>query len=188
MKTNNFATGAAVRLLLATCLLLPAFGAGAVDIFLDLGDIKGESQDSVHPDEIVVLSWTEGLSNSASVDSATGGGGAGKVSFAGLSVVKNIDRSSPALRQLVASGNHIPKAVLTLRKSGATPFEFFVVELEKVFVTSVSAGSSQGGDLPTETVTLNFSKITWTYTEQKADGSKGNEIPAGYDVENNLPI
>ena len=34
----------------------------AVDIFLKLTDIKGESMDSKHPDEIQVLAWSWGMS------------------------------------------------------------------------------------------------------------------------------
>ncbi|HUL67278.1 MAG TPA: type VI secretion system tube protein Hcp, partial [Burkholderiaceae bacterium] len=50
------------------------------DIHLKLGDIKGESTDDKHKDEIDVESWSWGASNPGSM-ARGGGGGTGKVSF-----------------------------------------------------------------------------------------------------------
>ena len=65
----------------------------AADIFAKLGDIKGESLDAKHKDEIEVLSFSWGLTNSASSSSSSGGGG-GKATFQDLTIVHNIDKAS----------------------------------------------------------------------------------------------
>lgn len=52
----------------------------ALDMFIKIDGIKGESTDDKHKDEIDVLSWSWGMSQSGTVHT-TGGSGAGKVSF-----------------------------------------------------------------------------------------------------------
>ena len=47
----------------------------ASDIFAKIGDIKGESPDDKHKDEIEVLSFSWGVANPANVGGGGGGGG-----------------------------------------------------------------------------------------------------------------
>ena len=47
----------------------------ATDIFAKIGDIKGESLDAKHKDEVEVLSWSWGVSQSGTLSP---GGGAGR--------------------------------------------------------------------------------------------------------------
>jgi type VI secretion system secreted protein Hcp len=58
--------------------------------------------------------------------------------------------------------------------------------MDNTIVSSVSV-SSGGGDRPTETITLNYSKIKWDYTEQQVGtGKKGNN-GAVWDLATNQP-
>ncbi len=157
----------------------------AIDMFIDLGTIKGESKDSKHKEEIDILAWSWGLSNSGSAHTGSGAG-AGKVNVQDLSFTKYVDKASPNLIQHGASGKHIPKATLTVRKAGGTPVEYIVIVLEEVLVTSLSTGGSGGEDRLTENVSLNFAKFTFKYTTQKADGTKDKEIPTGWDIPANV--
>ena len=52
----------------------------ASDIFAKIGDIKGESLDSKHKDEIEVLSFSWGVTNTGAKGFG-GGGGEGKATF-----------------------------------------------------------------------------------------------------------
>ena len=52
----------------------------AVRHFLKIGDIKGESNDAKHKDEIEVLSWSWGVTRPGTMAHG-GGGGEGKASF-----------------------------------------------------------------------------------------------------------
>lgn len=144
----------------------------AVDMFLKLEGIDGESQDSKHKGEIDVLAWSWGMSQSGTFHSGSGGGG-GKANFQDLSVTKWVDLASPLLQLYTANGDHFPNATLTVRKAGKTPLEYIVMKMKKVMVTSVSTGGSGGEDRLTENISLNFAEIAYTYTEQKDDGSKG---------------
>jgi type VI secretion system secreted protein Hcp len=78
------------------------------DTFLKIGDIKGESADAKHKDEIEVLSISWGVSNASSMSH---GGGTGKASFEELSFVHYVDRASPVLWQACANGAHIKEAI-----------------------------------------------------------------------------
>ena len=68
----------------------------AVDMFLKLDGVKGESKDKVHTNEIDVLAWSWGMSNSGTAH-VGGGAGSGKVSVQDLSFTKYVDSSSPNL-------------------------------------------------------------------------------------------
>ena len=143
----------------------------ALDMFLNIeGEIQGEAQDKVHKDEIDVLAWSWGMSNSGSFHTG-GGGGAGKANFQDISVTKWIDSASPILMVYCANGDHFPKAKLTVRKAGKTPLEYLIIDMKNVLITSVSTGGSGGEDRLTENVSLNFAAVKVSYSKQKADGT-----------------
>jgi type VI secretion system secreted protein Hcp len=153
----------------------------AADIYLKLGDIKGESTDDKHKDEIDVLSWSWGVVNPTSMASG-GGGGKGKVDFHDLSFTHYVDKASPNLLKMCATGEHIKDATFIQRKQGKGQQEFLVIKLNDVMVSSVQDGGSGGGDHPVENVTLAFAKIDYEYKAQKADGSLDAGIHFKYDV------
>lgn len=160
----------------------------AVDMFLKLGDLKGESQDATHKETIDVLSWSWGLSQSGSMH-AGAGGGAGKVNVQDLNFTKWIDKASPVLALSCCNGKHFPEATLTIRKAGEKPLEYLIVKLTSVLVSSVSTGGSGGEDRLSENVTLNFAKFHVTYQPQKKDGTKdGGPITMAWDVAANKAI
>lgn len=157
----------------------------AVDMFIKIGDIKGESADSVHKDEIDVLAWSWGMSQSGSMHTG-GGGGSGKVNIQDLSLTKYVDKASPNLMQFCSSGKHYPEAKLTVRKAGDKPVEYLIITMTDVLVSSVSTGGSGGEDRLTENVTLNFAKVKVDYQAQKSDGSKdGGPIKYNWDIRSN---
>jgi len=158
----------------------------AVDMFLKIGDIKGESGDSKHGGEIDVLAWSWGLSNSGNTH-VGGGGGAGKVNVNDFSFTKWMDKSTPNLVQYCASGKHFPSAELVVRKSGDTPLEYWKMTFEEVLITSVATGGSGGEDRLTENVTLNFAKFKVKYQPQASGGGpEGGEIEAGWNIMENV--
>lgn len=143
----------------------------ASDIFIKIDGIKGESQDSKHKDEIDVLSWSWGANNQGTAHIGAGMG-AGKVSFQDLTIVKNMDKSSPTLYEMCAKGKHIPKATLVVRKAGDEPLEFITITMQDILVTNVSTAGSNGGPGGiSETVSLNFGKVEYKYVEQTEKGS-----------------
>ena len=151
----------------------------ASDIFAKIGDIKGESLDSKHKDEIEVLSWSWGLSNAAG-GGGGGGGGAGKASFHDLSFTHKIDKASPLLMKACATGAHLKEATITHRKAGKGQNEFLIFKMNDLVVTGVTTGDAEGGQF--ETVSLTFAKVDVEYRPQKADGSLDAGIHFKYDI------
>lgn len=157
----------------------------AMDMFIQIGKIKGESRDKSHKDKIDVLAWSWGMSNSGSAHTG-GGAGAGKVNVQDLSITKYIDRSSTELMLAACNGKHFDDAMLIVRKAGEKPVEYLKIKLTEVLITSVSTGGSGGEDRLTENVSLNFAKVTVDYTPQKADGSADSTLNMGWDIAANV--
>lgn len=161
----------------------------AVDMFIKLGDIKGESKDKTHADEIDVLSWSWGMSQNGNMHLGTGGG-AGKVNVQDLTLTKYLDKATPNLMMACSSGKHFPEAKLTVRKAGGSAqVEYLIITLKEVLVSSVSTGGSGGEDRLIETVSLNFAQVLVDYQAQKDDGSKeGGPIKYGWNIRQNVKI
>lgn len=148
----------------------------AVDIFMLIKGVKGESVDKVHKGQIDVLAWSWGVSNSGTFH-VGGGGGAGKANVQDLSFTKYVDTASADLQLACMNGKHFPEAKLIVRKAGEKPLEYILVTLTNVLVTSVSTGGSGGEDRLTENVTLNFGKVQFEYKVQddKGTGKDGGQ-------------
>jgi len=156
----------------------------ASDIFAKIGDIKGESADVKHKDEIEVMSFSWGLSNVAAAltdGGSAGGAVAGRATFQHLSIEHTIDKASPLLIRACATGTHLKDATITHRKAGKGPHEFLVVKLNDVMIAGVSHGG-QSGQPALETVTLAFTKIELEYRPQKADGSLDASVFFKFDL------
>lgn len=153
----------------------------ASDLFFKIGDIKGESQDDKHKDEIEVLSWSWGMVQPGSMASG-GGGGMGKVSFSDLTFAHYVDKATPNLMKACATGEHIKEATLTVRKAGKTPQEFMLIKLKDVIITHVAPSGSAGEGGMSETVSLQFANVDLEYKPQKADGSLDAGIHFKYDL------
>jgi type VI secretion system secreted protein Hcp len=159
----------------------------AVDMFLKLDGIKGESQDNKHKDEIDVLSWSWGGVQSA-INRSGGGGGSGKVNFNDLQITKYVDASSPLLIGAMAKGDHIKEALLTIRKAGGDQQEYIKMTMKQCLVSSIQSGASGGEDRLTENISLNFAEFVYNYAPQKPDGTLGANIPFGYNLAKNMKI
>jgi len=141
----------------------------ATQIFAKIGDIKGESVDTKHKDEIEVLSFSWGVANSGP-SGPGGGGGAGKPTFEDLLIVHHIDNATPALLQACATGQHIKDATITHRKvAGKEEQEFLSIKLDDVTITAVSHTGAE--DQPyAESVSLRFAKVDLLYRRQGPGG------------------
>jgi type VI secretion system secreted protein Hcp len=129
----------------------------AVDFFLKLDGIDGESQDSAHEGEIDILDFSFGYSVEVPTD--RGGGGEGRATLGDLILVKELDKSSDALDAAAAAGTVIPEARFSVR-TGTAASDYLVITLEDVLVTSVTR-SDDSTDVPTEEMSLNFGKVEW---------------------------
>ena len=153
----------------------------AMDMFIQIGALKGESKDAVHKEKTDVLAWSWGMSNSGSAH-VGGGAGAGKVNVQDLSFTKYVDKTTPDLMLAACNGKHFPDALLIVRKAGEKPLEYIKIKMTDVLISSVSTGGSGGEDRLTENVTLNFAKVSFIYKPQKADGSGDADITMSWNI------
>lgn len=161
----------------------------AVDYFLKIEGVDGEATDDKHKKEIDLESWSWGVTQQGT-SSYGGGGGAGKATFNDLSISKKTDASSHRLFLACATGEHFKKAVFTARKAGGQQQEYLKITLTDLLVTSFQeSGSGESSDVvPLEQVSLNYSKIEFSYKPQKADGTLDAEKKAGYDLKLNKKV
>jgi type VI secretion system secreted protein Hcp len=153
-------------------------------MFIKIGKVGGESKSDGHKGEIDILSWSWGMSQSGSMHTG-GGGGAGKVSVQDLSITKWLDASSCELMHACFKGEHIPEALLVVRKAGGNPLEYLKIKMTNVLVSSVSTGGSGGEDRLTESVSLNFEKVNVDYVSQDEKGAKKDPFKVGWDISAN---
>lgn len=159
----------------------------AVDYFLKLQGIDGESTDSKHKAEIDIESWSWGATQGGA-HGFGGGGGAGKVQMQDFHFTMRVNKASPKLMLACATGEHIKEAILTCRKAGKEQQEYLKIKFSDLLVSSYQTGGSAGEVIPMDQISLNFSKIELEYKEQKADGSLGGATKAGYDLKLNKQL
>jgi type VI secretion system secreted protein Hcp len=159
----------------------------AVDYFLKVDGIEGESEDSKHGKEIEVLSWTWSESQQGSMGHGTGGG-AGKVAMADFQFTMKVCKASPKLMLACANGEHIKSATLTCRKAGKEQQEFLKFTFSDILVSSYHIGGNAGDIIPSDSISFNFTKIETAYKVQNADGTLGAEFKAGYDLKKAVKV
>jgi type VI secretion system secreted protein Hcp len=159
----------------------------AVDYFLKVDGIDGESTDDKHKNEIDVMSWSWGETQGGT-HAGGGGGGAGKVVMQDFHFVMKMNKATPKLMLACANGEHIKEAVLVCRKAGKEQQEYLKVKFSDLLVSSYQTGGSSGDVVPMDQISLNYSKIVFEYKEQKPDGSLGAPVTAGWDLKANKKV
>ncbi len=154
----------------------------AIEYFLKLDGLPGESLSSKHPNEIELESWSWGASNPTTVSGS--GLSAGKVSMSDLSITKPVDKCSAKLLDMVCSGKHIASAILTCSKSTGdkNPADYITIKMEEVYISSMQSSGSRGSDIGYESLSLAFAKVEYDYKFQDKDGTLKSAGTAKYDV------
>jgi type VI secretion system secreted protein Hcp len=153
----------------------------AVDMFLKIEGIKGESRDSQYSGTIDVESFSWGASNSGSA-SVGGGSGAGKADIQDFHFVTRTNVATMPLLTNLVSGKHITEAYLYVRKAGEKAATYLEWKLEEVMVSSYQIAGSGGEDVTLDQFSLNFAKVTGSYREQRADGSLNSPTTFTFDL------
>jgi type VI secretion system secreted protein Hcp len=155
----------------------------AIDAYLQLGDIKGESADSGHQGwiECTTINWHITQPKSATASTA-GGHTAERAELSDVTFSKICDLSSPLLAQYCAMGKTLPKARFELYRADGNGdrVKYYEIELENVLISHIAQGVAGGG--MTDSVGLKFSKAKWKYTQQKIAGGAGGNTAGGWDL------
>ncbi|MET3133586.1 type VI secretion system secreted protein Hcp [Oxalobacteraceae bacterium GrIS 1.11] len=159
----------------------------ALDTYLQIDGIKGESTDSAHQGWIELSSASWGVFQPMSATASTGGGHtAERCEHRTLSLTKLADMASPILMQHCSMGKTIPKAKLEFMRadSQGNPVKYYEVELENVVIASMDQAVHEGHILQ-DAVGLRFSKVKWKYSQQKIAGGMGGSTVGGWDLATN---
>jgi len=153
-----------------------------VDYFLKIDGIEGEAQDKTHKNEIQLESWSFGETQSGTSGQG-GGAGAGKVAMQDFHFVMRVSKASPKLFLSCANGEHIKKAVLTVRKAGKDQQEYLKWTFTDLLISSYQTGGSASSDVvPLDQISFNFSEAQIDYKAQNADGTLGGAVTTKYNV------
>lgn len=158
----------------------------AVDYFLKLDGIEGESQDAKHKGEIDVLNFNWAMFQEGTMGYA-GGGGAGKVQISQVQVTCRMEKGVSQLMTKSSKGEHIPNGLITGRKAGGEQEEYLKVFMTQIILTNVSHSGNTGEEIPTVTLTLNFAAIKQEYCPQKPDGTLDAPAIFQWDCKQNTP-
>jgi type VI secretion system secreted protein Hcp len=159
----------------------------AIDVYLQIDGIKGESADSKHSGWIECTSVHWDMTQPRSATASTGGGHtAERAELADITFQKSADLSSPILMQTCVMGKTLPKAKFEFMRADGQGerIKYFEIELENVLIGKVTPVVHEGNVL-TETVGLKFSKVKWKYTQQKIGGGSGGNTAGGWDLATN---
>ena len=162
----------------------------AIDVYLQIDGIKGESTDGVHKDWIECKSVSFEVLQPKSATASTGGGHtAERCEHKDIVLSKLADLSSPLLLQNCSSGKTIPKAKFEFMRADGKGerIKYFEIELENILISDVSP-SVHEGDILKENVSLKYSKVKWKYTQQKIGGGTSGNTSGGWDLSTNRVI
>ncbi|WGG48515.1 Hcp family type VI secretion system effector [Rugamonas sp. DEMB1] len=159
----------------------------AIDVYLQIDGIKGESADSTHSGWIELTSAQWGVRQPKSATASTGGGHtAERCEHQSISITKLADLSSPVLMQTCSAGRTIPKARLEFMRADGQGerVKYYEVELENVLIGNISQVVHEG-DVLHDSIGLKFSKVKWKYSQQKIAGGAGGNTSGGWDLSTN---
>jgi type VI secretion system secreted protein Hcp len=154
----------------------------AVDYFLKLDGIQGESQNTNHSNEIQIMSWSWGGAQYSSV-AGTGGSGAGKVSLSDFSIMANFDKATPKLFKSLCEGTHVKTGTMTAIKAGANSKPYLTVDFTELFVSSLQISASS--EVPMISASFTYNTIKIEYSVQDEKGNLTSTGPVSYDLKQN---
>jgi type VI secretion system secreted protein Hcp len=140
-------------------------------LILDLGTIiVGNCQITGYASKIIVLSYSHGASIPMQMDSSNTERTAGRPVFSEISFSKMSDLSTTEMYKACTQGTKIGTATLHVgRVENGKYMNFFKYEFTNAMISNIS--SSGGGGIPSDSFSLNFTKIKCDYTQQQSDST-----------------
>ena len=147
--------------------------------FIKFEGLDGESKDKNHKGWSDLLSFNQITSRQDSTSARD------NPSISEISVVKELDKSSPKIAESIAMGKVIPKVEVQLTKNDDTYYSY---ELTNVIITSYTL-SGDADDRPTEEITLYYEKIFESIKQTKEPiESSAAEKPSAVDIPENIQV
>ena len=144
-------------------------------------NIKGDVTSISHPQWIEINSFQWGVGRT--ISAPTGGYGVRQASAPSVSenvITKPQDSSSVGLLREAFGGTGKTVIIDFVKTDLGKEFTYLEYKLDNVLVSSYSVSS--GGDRPSESISLSFTKITFIFNPQNPDGSPGTPSLVAYDI------
>jgi type VI secretion system secreted protein Hcp len=142
----------------------------AVDMFIKIKGIDGESEDAAHKKWIDVLSFKHGNSVWKSGRQARGFPKQSGTQQRGmLTISRSVQKASPKLYLACCNGTNLPDIQVELSDKAKGSNLHYI--LKRPFVNNLEVARGRDGSVR-ETVTFSYPKIEWTYDDQKKPGRK----------------
>jgi type VI secretion system secreted protein Hcp len=151
----------------------------ATDTHIKFDGVDGEATHKDHKGQIEVLSWAWGASNGTALSG--GGSGKGKGEGQPFQFVHLYDKASPVLAKHCAQGKHFATVTVVARKAGEGQKDFFKITMKEVLINHIAPAGSQGGDI-TESVSMTYKDIEFSYKPQDDKGNLGGEVKFGWNL------
>lgn len=147
--------------------------------------IKGESQLTGYADMIEVLSYSHGMAQQITGDQSNTKRTSGKPDHQDFTITKYVDLSTCKLIDFCNKAKAIPTLKFTICQNSDEKVEkIFEYEMENALVSSLSTAGG-GADKAVETITFNYSKISWSYHVQKTQVSEAGSMSASWNLATN---
>jgi type VI secretion system secreted protein Hcp len=143
-------------------------------IYLKLSgpDLRGESMDKEHSEWIELNALRHQMRQPTSaVASSAGGHAVGRTEHGDMTVLKEVDSSSPPMYQALSGGTTFQSAHIDLYRDAGDGkrVKYLEIQLKNVLISQIFLAVGDG-PLPVETISLRYAAIQWKYQKQNIDG------------------
>ena len=159
----------------------------AIDVYLQIEGIKGESADSTHQGWIELTSAQWGVLQPKSATASTGGGHTAERCEHGEMIFgKDMDVVSPLLYQHASGGSTFDEVTVEFYRADGEGkrVRYLEIKLKYVLIASVSPSVVSQG-VPSETFALKYAAVQWKYTQQKIGGNQGGNSQGAWSLTKN---
>lgn len=151
--------------------------------------LKADCDADGHKEEIEVLSWSHGFSQPTSpIRSSAGSGTVEQANHSDWTFSKYMDTSTKDLVKFCWTGNQVAKAIFSCYRADGTDaapssaVPYLIIEFEEVVISNYSVGGGPG-DIPVETISLNYGTVKYIYKPQKnEDGTGADKVETKHDL------
>ena len=153
-------------------------------IILDIKDVKGNCTMDGYADKIILNSYSHGVALPLSGDAANTERTAGRPQFSEMNFSKMTDQSTPSLYAACTEGKKLGDATIHIgRNEGGKFMSLMKYTLTNAMISNIN--TSGGGGVPSDSFSINFTKIKTEFTQQNADSTKKGTADFGWDLATN---
>jgi type VI secretion system secreted protein Hcp len=177
MRNSRLITLAATAATIAATLVVAPM-ASASDYFLKIDGVTGESTTGTTPGVIAVDGFEWSAENKTTINSTTGGAGAGKATLNQITIEKPVDSTSPQLFGMLGQGAKINGMELVARKAGPTGTApiYMRYTFQLAYVNSQTQTGEAGDEGIHEKLTFSYGAVKQTYIKQSPNGGPATTV------------